>query len=205
MGNWSGSKSLLNLLIIIPLIIFSIGSILLLFYYLSFLMPEVIKKLLNNKLFFDTTKTSFPVVYNVLNSLTLALIAPVVEELFFRGIVVNRWSIKWNLSKALIFSSIFFAIAHNDLFGALSFSLIAGLFYLNARSLWLPVILHILNNFFVLITSIVSIFGKNNSPIDTIGKQDLKTGSIMVLASLPFIIWYLKKYWPKNLASNPQG
>ena len=77
------------------------------------------------------------------------IVAPVTEEVFFRGFVYNILK-KWTSPvPAAIASSFFFAIVHASLPQALPltlFALIQCWAYEKARSLWLPIVLHMLFN-----------------------------------------------------------
>ena len=77
------------------------------------------------------------------------LVAPVTEEVYFRGFVYNILK-KWTSPvPAAVASSFFFAIVHASLTQAIPltlFALIQCWAYEKARSLWLPIVLHMLFN-----------------------------------------------------------
>ncbi|HKE00268.1 MAG TPA: CPBP family intramembrane glutamic endopeptidase, partial [Planctomycetota bacterium] len=67
-----------------------------------------------------------------LRAATLAcdvLVAPVVEELVFRGFLLRRWSEKWGIGRAVVATSIVFGAVHIELVGhAFSGFVFAALF-----------------------------------------------------------------------------
>ena len=79
-------------------------------------------------------------------AVTVLLLAPIVEELFFRGYLLHRFTRKWNVNRAIWVSSILFAILHADMLATLVFALAASVLYLRTRSLLVPIALHLMNN-----------------------------------------------------------
>jgi membrane protease YdiL (CAAX protease family) len=77
------------------------------------------------------------------------IVAPITEEIYFRGFVYNilkKWS---GVLPAAIASSFFFSIVHTSLTQAIPlflFAMVQCWAYEKARSLWLPITLHMLFN-----------------------------------------------------------
>ncbi len=108
--------------------------------YISYL-TEQIKVILGR----DTLQDD--IVFFTLNRLIITFIAPIVEEVFFRGILLHKWGIKFGIKKAIIFSSLIFAVFHVNIIGGFVFSVLASLLYLKSGKLLVPVILHMTSNF----------------------------------------------------------
>ncbi|MEY2931053.1 MAG: putative rane peptidase YdiL [Pseudomonadota bacterium] len=77
------------------------------------------------------------------------LLAPVAEELVFRGVLFRKWRRTLGSVKGLLLSSALFGVIHGGgmlpvAVAGLSFSLL----YTSTRSLWAPILAHILNNCF---------------------------------------------------------
>lgn len=89
---------------------------------------------------------SLPVVANSLSWLSMVVLAPVTEELLFRGFLLHRWAARWGVTFAIITSSLLFGVLHPDPLGAALFGVGMCLLYLRTRSLWVPIIAHALNN-----------------------------------------------------------
>ena len=89
----------------------------------------------------------FPFVPNLLNVVSLCVIAPVLEEVAFRGVILHRWTHRFGLKKAILFSSFLFGIVHPDVLGAFLFGIGMCVLYLRFQSLWVPIISHGVYNF----------------------------------------------------------
>ncbi|MEC3884630.1 type II CAAX endopeptidase family protein, partial [Halobacillus sp. HZG1] len=91
----------------------------------------------------------------VFNVLTLVLIAPICEEIVFRGYLLGRLSYKYGNTIGIIISSILFGILHlQNVFGAAMFGVIMCVLYIKTSSLKLPVLIHISFNFLVSVRDI---------------------------------------------------
>lgn len=81
--------------------------------------------------------------------LSLVVMAPVLEELLCRGVVLGSLRTRYGVVTAWIFSSLFFGILHLQpvlVINAFVIGLVLGYVYLVTDSLWAPIILHALNN-----------------------------------------------------------
>jgi len=80
---------------------------------------------------------------------TGAVIAPIVEELFFRGLLFNAFAVRMPVYAAALLSGILFGLAHGDpvLFPALAaFGFIQAIVYRIGGNLVVPMIVHAANN-----------------------------------------------------------
>jgi len=82
----------------------------------------------------------------VLTFCTLVVIAPLLEEFTFRGLLFTRLSVKYSPWKAAVISSLMFAVVHIDIIGAFVFGLVAATIYARTGSLIAPIVLHSVNN-----------------------------------------------------------
>lgn len=77
------------------------------------------------------------------------ILVPFAEELFFRGLLYRWLKSRWNMATATLVSSLMFGLAHVHL-EAVAASFIVGMVlafvYERSRSLWTPVILHMVFN-----------------------------------------------------------
>ncbi|MGV8979964.1 CPBP family intramembrane glutamic endopeptidase [Clostridium sp.] len=81
--------------------------------------------------------------------LTVAVIAPIYEEVIFRGILLKGMSSKINPKLALIISALFFALVHMNIpqgINAFLLGLLIGAIYLNRGSIYLCIFAHFVNN-----------------------------------------------------------
>lgn len=102
------------------------------------------------KTFYSVLDTPYPLLNNLITVLLFTVLAPVIEEIFFRGVLLHRWAHRWNLRKAVVFSSIFFAVLHMEPFGSFLFGILMSILYVRTGSLVAPITLHMLNNVLVL-------------------------------------------------------
>ena len=81
--------------------------------------------------------------------LTVAVIAPIYEEVIFRGILLKGMANKINPTLAIIVSALFFALVHMNIpqgINAFLLGVIIGAIYLNTGSIYLCIFAHFVNN-----------------------------------------------------------
>lgn len=84
--------------------------------------------------------------------ISTCIMAPIFEEILYRGVLLNGLLKKYNYKKAIIYSSIIFGIAHMNLpqgINAFFLGVIIGLAYYYTRSIYLCMTIHFVNNFLV--------------------------------------------------------
>jgi uncharacterized protein len=142
------------LLIVLPLISISLFSIFLMYYPLSFWLPELVEVVFTESNFIwqpgDQNGAA-----NVLSFLMITLIAPVIEEVLFRGLLLTSIAVRWDVKKAVFISSVIFGLYHFDIIGSTIFGIVAAVLYLKTKSLFLPITLHITNNTIVFISAYI--------------------------------------------------
>jgi len=85
----------------------------------------------------------------IYSTLTVVLLGPIVEEVFFRGFAYNALKKKWGRSCAMILTSVVFAALHGNLIGFLPITLLGLLLvymYEKTGSLIPSITIHILHN-----------------------------------------------------------
>lgn len=100
---------------------------------------------------------------NIYFFLSGVVAAPVLEEILFRGIILEGFLRNYSPQKAIIWSALIFGLAHLNpwqSFGAIAFGLLFGWVYVKTESLIPCIILHFANNLiaFLLTFSISSTF-----------------------------------------------
>ena len=140
------------------------------------------------------TLKNFSVLNIVLLYISTVLLAPITEELFFRGIILRRLGIKHNTQKAIIVSSFVFSILHFDInfFTLFFLGIILSILYYQTKTLIVPMVFHACYNFII-----VSIWTLSN-----VVDLDLQVVNVSatVMMSLSAIrgIFYLIKNWPQK-------
>lgn len=113
----------------------------------------IFRDYLENFLFFlnlDETTLKLPFSYYALTFVNLCILAPLWEELFFRGILLRRFLLKWSPQKSIIISSLLFGVIHvNPLTIVFAFFIgcVLGYTYLKSNSILVPMIIHSFSNF----------------------------------------------------------
>jgi hypothetical protein len=74
------------------------------------------------------------------------LVAPLVEELVFRGTLFRAWRARWNPVLALLASSLLFGALHTLQLAAFLTAVTFALLYTRTCSLWAKLLAHCLNN-----------------------------------------------------------
>ena len=182
-------------------LIFSLGSFSVVFYFLSLSFPSYATKILESDLLGGGLNSQYPKLYNILMLFLLVVYAPIVEELVFRGFLLQRWASKWGLRRGLIASSLLFGMLHiNNPVGLTLFGLVMGLLYVRSRSLWIPIACHSLNNLAAVgIDGLSSWVGGDHKEAVTVTslQESWWTGLILIAISVPFLWQFIKRSWPK--------
>jgi hypothetical protein len=193
------------LLLFIPLILFSLGSGRFYYAFVNLFFPSVGQEIGQQQIFAGEAETYVPLIYNLIQIFSIVIIAPIVEEILFRGIILQRWSTKWGVRRGIIFSSLAFGVLHFNIIGLFMFGVVMSLLYLKTRTLFIPMIVHALNNFGAIILEIfVSRLG------DRMAKSDLEIvsssnslGIICLSLSLPLLVIFFYKTWPSKRQTIP--
>lgn len=182
----------------IPLIAFTIGVIWVTLLLLNSLSPEVAGSYLDwmnsIELFAITPETTF--LQYLLIFVVISVLAPLVEEIIFRGVLIERLGLKYGYTKAVFISSFLFGVLHADVVGAFLFGVVLSVVYLKTRSLLLPFLIHAANN----AAATLTIFFQDR--FDTESWLTLEPylqhawiGILIFLTAAFWLAWYLKQNW----------
>jgi membrane protease YdiL (CAAX protease family) len=202
-SNGEGVKPYILFGLVLLLVILSVGSGLLFGYLLSYLSPALLtSEWFQGKSY--PSPSSFPLLNRLLDALTLVLCAPIVEEIIFRGIFLNRWTTKWNIRRAILLSSFFFAILHTGFVSSFLFGLCMCLLYLKSHTLFIPIIAHFLNNVIALG------FGMFTTDSDSATENVVEAyrsalwlGIVCLAISLPPILLFIYRNYPPKGTATP--
>lgn len=112
---------------------------------------------------------------DVITLLTLAVAAPILEELIFRGIILEGFLKRYSPTKAIIWSSVLFGLAHMNpwqFISAFAMGILLGWVYHRTQSLWPCIFIHFVNNFLAFIPAFfIDDYMENSSmdPVETFG------------------------------------
>lgn len=143
-----------------------------------------------------------------LSILTVALIAPVLEEVIFRGVILKGLLNRYSPLKAIVVSSLLFGLVHLNpwqFVSAFGIGIIGGWIFWKTNNLILPIIIHISNN---LLFALFGMYFGTHYLIDTPMQQVLGSQTNQWLAvSIAIVLfggtWYaLAKIMRYNAVEN---
>jgi uncharacterized protein len=120
-----------------------------------------------------------------LTLLTIGIVAPIAEELLFRGLIFHMFNRHMNVKIALIIQGLLFGAFHMNLVQGVYASvlgIVLGMAYLLTGSLWIPILMHIVNNSVALLLPDVWM----NDPV-------ISTGLMGLLLLVPLGLWLMYK------------
>lgn len=180
----------LILIIVFANIFFSYGML----YLANFLLSiPIFKDFLN----FDfISKVSFVLAGGYFSKLVLA---PISEELVFRGVFINKLRLFVPLSFAVLISSLLFGSVHSygSMFSAVVFAVCMAILYLKTENIFVPMLAHFLNNLFAEI-----IFALDFNNLIFNDWNVMLVISILAIISLFIIISFIFKEW--NILNNKE-
>ena len=166
------------------------------FVPLSYLAPEFVQWwLLDLPVIVIWTGEHGAAGVNIAAFLYVVAIGPFVEEVFFRGLLMPTWQLRFGQRRGVVLSAVVFAIAHADIVGALLFGLVIAILFLKTRSLWIPVLIHVTNNLLVWVLSALDLaFSGTLEPL-TLG--DLQStwwiGAVGFVIGVPALVRLLRR------------
>jgi uncharacterized protein len=110
---------------------------------------------------------------NIFTFTTIVVLAPVLEELIFRGIMLKGLLKRYSPATAIVVSSVLFGVVHLNpwqFISALILGIFIGWIYYRTRSISLAIIIHAFNNFTATIPEIIGI---DESKYDDIHLREL--------------------------------
>ena len=185
------------ILLLIGMWIFSYGGFYLYWYSLSFPFPNYVEfGILNGGLFTSYEYIPSPLSQILIITILIVFVAPFVEELIFRGIILRRWAGKWGIKKSIVLSSVLFALMHHDILGTFIFAIVMSIFYLRYKTLWIPILCHaIWNSICVIVSYLLYHFTESTYCSLYEFRSYLWLGILSVCLSIPWIVIYLQRNW----------
>ncbi|WP_413167719.1 CPBP family intramembrane glutamic endopeptidase [Capilliphycus salinus ALCB114379] len=199
----------LKLVLIISIMMYALfrGLNSLMLYQLSFIFPKYVESFLNQKNYTNILEM-------ILWSFSVILLAPLLEELLFRGIILQKWAMKWGIKTGIIASSLFFAIIHFrfDIISLFVIGIILSILYFKTHNLMTPILVHLFYNTLVVILNAIHFLttpiNERDAFISVEKYQDLiqpllSQRFFLVAVSAPFLIYFIYKNFPKNNVTIP--
>ena len=183
-------------------LVFSFGTMLALLGALSLAFPSILEHYAERSIDFLVHRGGrLDLVSTALLAVTAAVIAPVVEELVFRGFLLTRWARRFGVRSGLVSTALLFGVLHFALapLGATALGLVAGVLYLRTRSLVAPILAHATANSTIVLATILGDRVSEASAAPP-GADELRgllgLGSGLVLVSTPALVFALRRLWP---------
>ncbi|MFA5196683.1 MAG: CPBP family intramembrane glutamic endopeptidase, partial [Bacteroidales bacterium] len=135
-----------------------------------------------------------------INILMIAVLPAIGEEFFFRG-VLQRLLGEWfkNVHVAVIVTAVIFSAFHLQFYGFLPRFLLGmflGYIFYWSGSLWVPIIVHFINNGLAVVVAWLSARGMVDFNFETFGSSDnlfVIISSGVIVAGLMFVLFLSKK------------
>lgn len=142
----SGWQVRVYLLLGVPLIGISVAGLYAVYLPISYVKPEITAWMLDSPTIIWWRADFDAVLASCVNAFVVVVLGPILEEVLFRGFLLNRIWTKLGPGWATFISSLLFAALHVDPIGAFIFGIIAALIYMRTGSLAGPILIHIANN-----------------------------------------------------------
>ncbi len=184
------------LFILFILIIFSISSFYVSYYPVSLIFPDFATSVVSKNRGLDSFDIKNITTVNIIYMMTICFIAPFVEEIFFRGFLLNRLAQKKNMVFGLITSSLLFGLFHDNVLGMFGFGIVMSVLLLRTKSLHYSILCHMCNNTIPYIIKIGDSFGtdKYESTLTVSSLRDyFPIMFIVFIISISIIIRYTYK------------
>jgi membrane protease YdiL (CAAX protease family) len=133
--------------------------------------------------------------------ITLAIVAPVIEEFIFRGIILDGLLKRYSPTFAILMSSLLFAFVHLNpwqFISAMNIGILSGWLYYRTRNLWLPIFVHVVNNSFPLFLDVFTDIDFSSDLTSLYGGSEwyvlvVLTSIGIVILGLLFLNWLIPK------------
>ena len=147
----------------------------------------------------DLGETRPSLLVYVLFFINICILAPVYEELLFRGILLRRFTLRWSPQKSIIISSVIFGIIHlNPINVVFAFALgcVLGYAYLKTKNIFIPMLLHSFSNFLAYLQFVYTNQTADlNLPTTEAAQQELLINGAFFLILTAILVFLLVKYY----------
>jgi membrane protease YdiL (CAAX protease family) len=183
-----------RLWVVLPVAAISLGSFTLFWGPISYVFPEAVQEWAVEGM--PELLTPGSPARMLAEGVIIVVLAPLLEELLFRGFLLHRWSHRWGLRTGVIMTSIAFAVVHVEPVGHFVFGLAMCALYLSTGSLWAPIAAHALNNGLVVLVMLPAAL-RGETPeevtLDQI-RSDWGEAIALVTVGIAIVIWFLRRH-----------
>ena len=146
---------------------------------------------------------------------SIIFLSPLISEFIFRGLVLQKWVIKWGIKTAIITSSLLFSLMSLRLIAIIPIFIhcvILSILYFKTRNLISPILSYLFYNTLASVYSVLYFFmtpeNERNAFLSLESYQEyakslLSQRFFLIAVSVPFLIYFIYKHFPKNNAVIP--
>ena len=202
-GSFAPANYLVPIVLATAQYLFVSGLNSIILYSLSFIFPNYVISQINQE--YPITSVGW-----IAYSISALIIAPIIEEIFFRGIVFQKIGFNRNIQQGLLLSAILFAIIHFrfDFLSLCLGGIILGILYYKTKQLATAIVCHFVYNAIVVGRLLYSYFLIDSKGIPTITIAEyqqqfidnLNPTIVLMAVSLPYLVYFIYKYFPRYSA-----
>ena len=142
----------------------------------------------------------------LVNIIIVAVLPAIGEELLFRGVLIRLFDqMVKNIHIAVLISSVIFSAIHLQFYGflpRLMLGMLLGYMFVFTRSLWVPIIVHFVNNAASAIVYFLYNNGTSKIPMEEFGAS---SNVVYVIGSLLITLWLMTVIYQKEDANRHSG
>lgn len=138
--------------------------------------------------------------------LAIVVIAPLVEEFVFRGVILTYLEKHHGQLFAVLTSGVLFGLMHGDIISVLVTSaagIVFGLTYVKTRNLWVTVVIHFLYNSLAVLSSYADILFIEEAAALIVSLTFLVPVILGLIGIIVLLIKYRSKLWENNKRKQP--
>lgn len=142
-----------------------------------------------------------------LQAMIVVVLAPLAEELVFRGVLLHRFARRFGLGRGIVISSALFGVMHMNPIAITVFGMLLCVLHVRSRSLWATTLAHALNNAVPLVmlgmsSSSPRTGAPNAEELATMG-NGLWMGVALFVVTTVLLVSWLRPRWPAAGALMP--
>ena len=139
---------------------------------------------------------------NWLGLLSIVILGPVLEEVFYRGIVTRLLLRRYRPWAAILVSGLIFAIIHLNpaqFIPAFTSGIFYAWLYYRMRSLWPGILLHVLNNGFAAFMMRAFPEAEDETLMQMMGQTGYVSALVVAAAVFVVFVWLLNRWLPTGV------
>ena len=182
----------------IATVVFSISLFQIFYYFLSFIVPFFVLKILNDErnssILITASETFSPALYYLIFAMGCA-IQPIFSAFVWTSIILQRWAVKWGNIPAIIAVCLLYITFDYEYFISIIISfLIHIILYTKNRSLLIVIIFSALESLSFTMWNLVFVDNQTGNVLDVFRSQ-IQLGVLFFALSAPWVIGFIYKNW----------